>query len=183
MGAVLGIEYRETELSLRKGGKRMVSIVRVGSDHRAFTDLVRELDDELYQRYGAAQSAYQRYNRIEALDTVVIVCLDGIPAGCGCFKSYDEATVELKRIFVRPENRGKGISKTILAELERWAGELGYAEAILETGKNQHEAIGLYQKSGYFRTDNYGQYAGMADSVCFKKDLTIPENQARSDGK
>jgi putative acetyltransferase len=151
----------------------MISIVRATSDCQDFTALVRELDAELCQRNGAAQTAYHRYNRIQSLDTVVVAYLDELPAGCGCFKAYDRAMVELKRIFVRPENRGKGISRLTLAGLERWARELGFSQAILETGVNQHEAIGLYQKSGYFRTANYGPYVGMADSICFKKELTI----------
>ena len=68
--------------------------------------------------------------------------------------------------------RGFGISKKILGELENWANELGFKYAILETGIEQPEAIGLYKKSGYQTIDNYGQYKGMDSSVCMKKQIS-----------
>lgn len=72
-------------------------------------------------------------------------------------------------MFVKPECRGQGIAQAVLAELESWAGELGFKECVLETGKKQPEAIRLYQKSGYELIPNYGQYAGIENSVCMKK--------------
>ncbi len=92
-----------------------------------------------------------------------------VPVGCGAIKQYADQTTEVKRMFVRPEYRGQGIAAQILAELEKWAHELGYAECILETGKKQPEAIRLYQKSGYNQIPNYGQYAGVENSVCMIK--------------
>ena len=99
--------------------------------------------------------------------------MDHNPAGCGCFKKYGPDTVEIKRIYVKPEYRGAGIAQQILAELERWAVEAGFSAAILETGNKQPEAIGLYQKNGYRRIANYGPYAGLADSICFGKKLIL----------
>jgi hypothetical protein len=55
--------------------------------------------------------------------------------------------------------------------LENWAGELSYAKCILETGKRQPEAIGLYKKNGYKLIPNYGQYAEAENSLCFEKEL------------
>lgn len=74
-------------------------------------------------------------------------------------------------MFTLPIGRGKGIASLILAELETWAVELGYSTCILETGFNQPEAIALYQKNGYNRIDNYGQYAGVETSLCFEKEV------------
>ena len=74
-------------------------------------------------------------------------------------------------MFVHPDYRGKGIASKILSELELWASEQNYSEAILETGINQPEAIALYKKSGYLVTQNYGQYANAENSVCMKKIL------------
>lgn len=79
--------------------------------------------------------------------------------------------MEVKRMFTMPEARGKGLASQILNELENWARELGYKTCVLETGIRQPEAIALYQKKGYEKTNNYGQYAGVANSVCFKKEL------------
>ena len=74
-------------------------------------------------------------------------------------------------MFVLPEHRGKGIAQHILLELENWAKELDYSSCILETGKKQVEAIGLYQKAGYHIISNYGQYIGMENSICMQKEI------------
>jgi GNAT superfamily N-acetyltransferase len=74
-------------------------------------------------------------------------------------------------MFVFPELRGQGIASKVLSELERWASDMGAHACCLETGMKQPEAIALYTKSGYERIPNYGQYAGVGNSVCFKKKL------------
>jgi len=129
------------------------------------------LDQDLNRRYGVKQSEYDTYNIIEYIDTIVIANYESNPAGCGCFKKYDDETIEIKRMFVKPEFRGKGISKLVLHELETWGKHLGYTKAILETGKNQPEAIGLYERFGYNRINNYDQYVGMENSICMMKTL------------
>jgi putative acetyltransferase len=77
--------------------------------------------------------------------------------------------MEVKRMFVVEEKRGQGIASKVLIELEKWAKELHYEKCILETGVKQPEAIRLYEKSGYRRIPNYGQYKDVAASVCFEK--------------
>jgi GNAT superfamily N-acetyltransferase len=72
-------------------------------------------------------------------------------------------------MYVSPSHRNKGNASKILYELENWARELSYKKCILETGKKQLEAISLYKKNGYTLTENYGQYAGVENSVCFEK--------------
>jgi len=131
--------------------------------------LVHQLDADLNARYGKAQSEYDQHNVIEENQTVLVCYVDDVPMGCGCFKEMVEDTVELKRIFIASEQRGNGYSKLIVAELEKWASELCYKQARLETGKGQPEAIGLYSKCGYTVTENYGPYVGMDDSVCMLK--------------
>jgi len=74
-------------------------------------------------------------------------------------------------MYTLPDSRGKGVASLILAELERWAAELSYGKCVLETGKRQPEAIGLYKKRGYQLIPNYGQYTGVENSVCFEKVL------------
>ncbi|MEO6686566.1 MAG: GNAT family N-acetyltransferase, partial [Dyadobacter sp.] len=91
--------------------------------------------------------------------------------GCGCFKIFNDKTVEIKRMFIKENQRGKGIASSLLAELEKWAKELGYEEAVLETGKGQPNAIKLYQKYGYKIIENYNQYDDLEISVCLKKSL------------
>lgn len=149
----------------------MTQIKRCTAEHTDFKALVALLDADLNDRNGIVQAQYNQYNKTDNINTAVVAYEDGSPAGCGCFKPYDTDTVEIKRMFVPHMFRGKGISKAVLAELEKWAHEIGYKKAVLETGMKQHEAIGLYTRMGYTKIDNYGQYAGNAFSLCMSKNL------------
>lgn len=151
----------------------MLNLKRTNSECHDFKKLIRSLDADLTARYGDQQSLFNPFNIIDRIDTIVIAYIGDNPAGCGCFKKFDDNSVEIKRMYVKPEYRGKGVSKQILGELEQWAAESGFTAAVLETGVHQPEAIGLYRKCGYIRIDNYGPYAGMPNSVCFKKILKI----------
>ena len=91
--------------------------------------------------------------------------------GCGAIKQYDDDTMEVKRMFVKPTNRGNGIATMVLKEVENWTKELGFSKCILETGIKQPEAIALYQKNNYTQIPNYGQYETIESSVCFEKIL------------
>ena len=149
----------------------MLQLLRTTSENPDFRELVALLDHDLAARDGAEHAFYAQFNTIAKLNHVVVAYFDSAPVGCGAFKEYAPALVEIKRMFVRPAHRAQGIARASLAELERWAGELGYVGCVLETGKRQTEAIGLYQRSGYLLVPNYGQYAGVANSVCMRKEL------------
>ena len=79
--------------------------------------------------------------------------------------------MEVKRMFVSVENRGKGVASQILTELTSWAKELGYRRCILETGIKQLSAITLYKKNNFKIISNYGEYENIKSSVCFEKIL------------
>jgi GNAT superfamily N-acetyltransferase len=96
---------------------------------------------------------------------------DGEPVACGGVCRHDEATAEIRRMYVAPAARGRGLSRAMLAELEHEARRLGYTAVRLETGDRQPEAIGLYESSGYAPIARYGPYADDNRSVCFEKDL------------
>jgi putative acetyltransferase len=149
----------------------LITLSRTDSSHPSFQYLIGLLDRDLQERYGDLQSEYDRYNAINNIDTVVIAYRDEAPVGCGCFKKLDEDTAEIKRMFVKPEERGRGIASRLLVELELWAKESGFVYTMLETGTGQPEAIALYQKLGYTIIPNYAQYSGMEGSVCFSKEL------------
>ena len=122
------------------------------------------------KRYGELQVFYNRYNKIENLPTVVVAYINGKPAGCGCFKNFDHESVEVKRMYVSDEHRGKGIATAILNELEKWAAESGFQTIVLELGNKQPEAKKLYRKQGYYVIPNYGPYIGKEEtSICMKK--------------
>ena len=149
----------------------MVTIKRTNSNDKDFRALVDELDKYLLGRYGTKQLEYRQYNVVENLETVIVVYDDNKPVGCGCFKKFDNDSVEIKRMFVLAEQRGKGIGAAIMKELETWAKELQYKFVVLETGNGQPEAIHLYQKQGYTVIPNYGQYIGKELNICMKKEL------------
>lgn len=119
----------------------MRSIKRTNSNDKDFQSLVRQLDAYLAIIDGEEHSFYAQYNKIDMLQHVVIVYHDEIAVGCGAFKHYDDESVEVKRMFVLPEFRGKGVAAAVLNELEIWAAESGYHYTVLETGKRQIEAV------------------------------------------
>ena len=149
----------------------MLKIIRTDSENTDFQALVKLLDADLAIRDGDLHGYYAQFNKIDSLKNAVVAYADDSAVGCGAFKKFDDESVEIKRMFVCPENRGQGIAVEILKELENWAKESDFKAAVLETGKKQPEAIRLYEKSGYELIPNYGQYEGLENSVCMKKSL------------
>ena len=149
----------------------MVKLTRTDSKNTDFIALVMRLDAELAERDGSEHAFYAQYNHIEGINQVVVAYEEDRPVGCGAIKPYTSGIMEVKRMFTLPTQRGKGIAARILGELEAWAKELGCGRCILETGKRQPEAIALYTRCGYRIVENYGQYQGVENSVCFEKDL------------
>ena len=149
----------------------MIRIIRTNSENQDFVQLVKYLDADLAERDGKDHSFYAQFNKIDKLKHVVVAYDNDKPVGCGAIKEYAPDTMEIKRMYTTPESRGKGIASQVLRELEAWAFELSYKKCILETGKKQPEAIGLYQKNGYRIIPNYGQYAEIENSLCFEKDV------------
>jgi putative acetyltransferase len=150
----------------------MINLKRTQSDDPDFQALVQELDKDLKIRDGDEHAFFAQYNKTDLIKHVVMAYKNEMPVGCGAIKQYSENTMEIKRMFVSLDNRGRGIASLVLAELEKWCVELGYNHCILETGQKQPEAIRLYQKNNYNLIPNYGQYAGVESSVCFEKTLT-----------
>ena len=149
----------------------MIEIIRTNSENQDFVQLVRHLDADLAERDGNDHPFYAQFNKIDQIKHVVVAYEDSKPIGCGAIKEYAPNTMEIKRMYTSPGSRGKGIASRVLRELEGWAAELSYEKCILETGKKQPEAIGLYKKSGYKIIPNYGQYAEVKNSICFEKYL------------
>jgi putative acetyltransferase len=149
----------------------MISFVRTDSTHPDFKKLVALLDHDLAVRDGDDHSFYAQFNKIHMIQHALVAYENNEAVGCGAFKKFDDTGVEIKRMYVTPQHRNKGIAAAVLQELELWAKEEGFTSCVLETGKKQPEAIGLYEKSGYQRIPNYGQYAGVENSVCMKKSL------------
>jgi GNAT superfamily N-acetyltransferase len=147
----------------------MFTIKRTTSDNSDFQQLVVQLDAYLRVMDGDDHAFYAQYNKLDSLQHVVIAYNNDEAIGCGAFKKYDDDSVEIKRMFVLPAFRGKGIAAAVLNELEKWSAALNYRFTVLETGKRQVEAVRFYTKSGYTVIPNYGQYEFVENSVCMKK--------------
>jgi GNAT superfamily N-acetyltransferase len=96
---------------------------------------------------------------------------DGRAVGCGALRHISSEIAELKRLFVRPDHRGRGLSRRILAKLESAAAGFGHERIWLETGDKQPEAVGLYESSGYSRIPLFGEYVTDPHSICYEKIL------------
>jgi putative acetyltransferase len=100
-------------------------------------------------------------------------CIDTVLAGCGAVKTMDDDAVygEIKRVFVAPHYRGRGLSTAIMQALERHLVDHGVRLARLETGVLQPEALGLYQRLGYVQRPPFGRYRPDELSVFMEKRL------------
>lgn len=151
----------------------MIRLIRTNSENTDFVQLVRELDNYLKITDGEEHDFYNQFNHINVLKHIVIAYSNNKAVGCGAFKEFEDDTVEIKRMFIKPDYRKLQIGSKILNELEIWAKELAYKYCILETGTRQVEAVKFYNKSNYYSIPNYGQYQAMSNSLCFKKTISV----------
>ncbi|MEV4483665.1 GNAT family N-acetyltransferase [Micromonospora coxensis] len=98
---------------------------------------------------------------------------DGRAVACGGIQSLDATTGEVKRMYVRPAYRGRGIARQLLTALEELAFQQGHSVVCLETGVYLPAAIALYTSCGYEPIPVYGEYVGNPYSVCFAKRLPV----------
>lgn len=99
----------------------------------------------------------------------------GVPAGCGGVALLD-GFAELKRMYVRPDFRGKGVASALLSQLEAVARASGHRALMLETGPVQHAALRFYQREGFAPCSAFGDYRTMpphavAGSVFMRKSI------------
>jgi GNAT superfamily N-acetyltransferase len=120
--------------------------------------------------YGTSKEKFPGENQLYPTSKVIVLYDDKTPVACGAFKiANDGQAAELKRMFVLQAWRGKGLSRLLLSELEKWATEQGYYTIRLKTGHKQQAAIALYLRSGYNSIPPYGGYVNIPDSVCLEK--------------
>ncbi|NUT36132.1 MAG: GNAT family N-acetyltransferase [Hamadaea sp.] len=124
---------------------------------------------ELVARYGGeGRSLVQDGARF------LVAIVDGRAVGCGAVQPGDPgdpSVGELKRMYVLPAYRGRGVARGLLAALEDLARGQGHRTLRLATGHLQPEAIALYASSGYAETAPYGKYVRQPGTHCFAKRL------------
>ncbi|NIF07003.1 GNAT family N-acetyltransferase [Chryseobacterium sp. Tr-659] len=146
-------------------------ILRTDSTNTDFQKLVKSLDITLAEHNGDEDDFFAQFNKIDTIQNCLVAYIDDVPAACGAFKPFSEDTVEIKRMFTHPEFRKKGLGSAIVKELENWAKELRFDKAVLETSRDLKNAVSVYEKSGFYKIPNYGQYVGVEQSVCYEKKL------------
>ncbi|MDE7290511.1 MAG: GNAT family N-acetyltransferase [Treponemataceae bacterium] len=150
-----------------------MQFIYTNGENPDFIELCRSLDDFLNELVGGEENRaeYVPYNRLSDIHDAIIAYDGEISVGCAAFKKYDDECAEVKRVFIKQEYRGKGISRELMKRLENAAKEQGFRCLILESGEPLVAAMSLYRKIGYEVIPNYGQYKDMPDSVCMKKEF------------
>lgn len=147
--------------------------------------LVAALDADLDERYAdddadpANEPDHAMLNLLDEsvappLGCFLVARIDGEPVGCGALRpspTGEEGVAEVKRMYVAPAARGRGVARALLAALEAEAAALGYRSLVLETGTRQHEAMALYESAGWTPIANYGAYRASSLSRCYEKVL------------
>lgn len=141
--------------------------------NKDFVELCHELDAYLNYIVGGEENRaeYIPYNSLDDIHDAFVVYDEAQAVGCAAIKRYDDESAEVKRVFIRKEYRGQGISKKLMELLEQTAKEQGYSCLLLESGEILVEAMALYRKVGFKVIPNYGPYVNMPESVCMKKEL------------
>lgn len=127
---------------------------------------------ELYPEAGIETGALNAGMKAAFNGVFLVARRHGAPVACGGALWLDAATCELRRVYARPEERGSGLARTLMAELERAASERGVSRVLLETGDRQHRAIAFYEALGYTRIPPYGDHADKWWAVCYEKRIT-----------
>ncbi|MFI6811981.1 GNAT family N-acetyltransferase [Nonomuraea sp. NPDC050328] len=128
-------------------------------------------EQQLELAHRESREPYHPRKGINPLIEFVVLWAGGEPVGCAGLQPLEPGVSEIKRMYVRPEARGTGLSRLLLAELEALAAERGTPVLRLETGALLTEAIALYTRSGFVPIPAFGEYAGNAESLCFEKRL------------
>lgn len=161
---------------------RAVELRTLTLDHPDARRLLDEVQQEYLQRYGGEDSTpYEDAQFAAPLGTFVAVYLDGVAVAGGGWRSleagpeFEAGDAELKRMYVVPAARRRGLARLVLAELERRAVAAGRRRLVLETGIRQPEAIELYLSSGYTRIPPFGVHRSAPGVRCFAKPLPVDD--------
>lgn len=138
------------------------------------TAMIRALNTELAERYPEEGANHFRLDREEVAEgrgAFLVAYNGGEPVACGAIRRVDPDTAEIKRMYVAPQSRRRGIARRLLAMLEAEGRRLRVKQIVLETGARQPEALALYERAGFGRVSPFGEYVGSPLSVCMAKQL------------
>lgn len=131
-----------------------VDVCIEGADEEAGGALLAAMEHELDELYRDRPGTLNSHpvspaDFLGSDGTFVVLRIAGEPVACGGVKRLGPDTAEIKRMFVVPRSRGRGLARRLLDELEAQARRLGYGRVRLDTGPDQPAARSLYERSGY----------------------------------
>ncbi|HEX3749811.1 MAG TPA: GNAT family N-acetyltransferase [Streptosporangiaceae bacterium] len=148
-----------------------MQINQVGYGDPDASKLISEVQQEYVVRYGGPDGTPVDPAEFTPPSGLFLIgYLDGVPVACGGWRSHGD-DVEIKRMYVVPAARHRGLARQLLAELERSAAAAGHHRIILESGSAQPEAIALYRSSGYTPIAPFGYYADARGAIHLGKTL------------
>lgn len=145
----------------------------VTAESRDFCSLAKKLDDYYFSLVGDIQLQYAEPNRPENMACLLVAYADEIPIACGAWKIVDDHTAEIKRIYVEPDYRRRGVAAALIRTLEADAVAKGHRKLILETAVTTESSHSLYLSLGYQIREYYGSPAGAVNCLCFEKESNL----------
>jgi GNAT superfamily N-acetyltransferase len=127
--------------------------------------------EAMYPEEGANHFRLDAEEVVNGRGAFLVAYRDGQAVGCGAVRRNDPQVAEIKRMYVIPEARGRGVARHVLTALEAEARQLGVCRLVLETGLRQVEALALYRRAGFVEIPLFGEYIDSPLSVCMEKNL------------
>ena len=141
--------------------------------NKDFQEFYKKTEDYYSKIVGGIEKrrAFVPYNNSDGIPNVLIAYIGDVAVACAGFKSYSNDDAEIKRVWVEPDYRGRHIAKDLMKQIEDRAREFGYKRTILQTRAIMADAVGLYEKLGYSKIENYPPYDNLDGAVCMAKEL------------
>jgi GNAT superfamily N-acetyltransferase len=141
--------------------------------------LIEQVQQEYMTRYGGRDAAVvDPAEFLPPAGVFLVAEVDGVPAACGAWRALPTGEAEIKRMYVEPAFRRRGLAAAIVAALEDGAAEAGHRSVILNTGDQQPEAVALYERLGYSPVPGYGIYACAPGAIFLGKELLPREEES-----
>ena len=148
----------------------MITITQQLPDSPAAIELITELEEHLATRYATEHRHGYSAARLAEENIPFFIIRDGAePAGCSGLLLVGNEYAEVKRMYIRPAFRRRGLARRLLDHLADFARQHGITRMRLETGIHQREAIALYEQYGFGRIPAFGHYPDNDISLCYEK--------------
>lgn len=142
-----------------------MNIVSMGTVDKNALELFSEHDDYMIDFLGDDKWCYTRYNENENLENIWVAYSDDFPIGCIAYRTKSDGVGEVKRLYIRKDHRGNGLSKVLLKKVEDYAKEQGCNTLFLDTRITLEPAVSVYRSFGYNIVFQQGLYIQMEKRI------------------